>query len=295
MDGAPPGMSAEAEIAEEYREAIRAVRPDLAGRPMVLHTRGWDSNAVEAGDAIFKFPKHAEAPARLRREAKFLALIAPRVPLAVPRMTLHETPMLFSEHVMIPGTIIETAGYDALSEAQKQAMAEVLAGFYAALHAIPVEVAIAAGAEPKPEWPEAAAVLPILHDRLPAHAHAFAERVFATYMELPAEEEIFGYFDGHGWNMAFDHERGVLNGVYDFADAAIGPLTREFTYSNLTSTDLTQRLITAYEGITGKAIDRRAVDVRTTIQHLSELAEAEGDGVDEFARTVAQWCEVRLP
>ncbi len=37
--------------------------------PMVLHTRGWDSNAVEAGDTIFKFPKRDEAVERLRREA----------------------------------------------------------------------------------------------------------------------------------------------------------------------------------------------------------------------------------
>ncbi len=33
--------------------------------------------------------------------------------------------------------------------------------------------------------------------------------------------------------MAFDHETGVLNGVYDFADAAIGPLSREFTYAEI--------------------------------------------------------------
>jgi aminoglycoside phosphotransferase (APT) family kinase protein len=281
------------EIAAQYRAAIAAVRPDLAGAPMVLHTRGWDSNAVEAGDTIFKFPKHADAPARLRREAKFLALIAPRVPLAVPRMTLHESPILFSEHVMIPGDIIETSGYDVLSDAQKQAMAETLAGFYAALHAIPVSEAIAAGAEPKPEWPDAAAVLPVLRQRLPAPVHDFAERVFAAYLELPHEDTIFGYFDGHGWNMAFDHARGVLNGVYDFADAAIGPRTRELTYSSLTSTDLTERLITAYEAQTGVAIDRRVVALRMTIQHLSELAEAEGEGVDAFARTVVQWCELR--
>lgn len=288
-------MSDAAAIAEDYRDAIRVVRPDLAGLPMVLHTRGWDSNAVEAGDTIFKFPKHPAAPARLRREAKFLALVAPRVPLAVPRMTLHETPTLFSEHVMIPGTIIETAGYDVLSDAQKQAMAEKLASFYVALHAIPLADAIAAGAEPKPEWPEAAAVLPLLHQRLPAPLHDFAERVFGAYLGLPPEETIFGYFDGHGWNMAFDHDRGVLNGVYDFADAAIGPLSREFTYSSLTSHDLTRRMIGAYERLTGKAIDRRAVDIRTTVQHLSELAEAEGEGVDDFARTVALWCELRAP
>ena len=38
----------------EYRAAIEAVRPDLIDMPMVVHTRGWDSNAVEAGDTIFK-------------------------------------------------------------------------------------------------------------------------------------------------------------------------------------------------------------------------------------------------
>ena len=276
------------DIAAQYRDAIGAVRPDLAGLPMVLHTRGWDSNAVEVGDTIFKFPKHEDAPARLRREARVLALVAPRVPLAVPRMTLHESPTLFSEHRMIPGEIIETAGYDALGEAQKQALAETLAGFYAALHVIPVAEASAAGAEPKPEWPEAAAVLPVLHERLPAAVHAFAERAFAAYLELPHEATIFGYFDGHGWNMAFDHARGVLNGVYDFADAALGPLTREFTYSSLTSPDLTARLITAYEAITGKAIDRRAVAIRMSVQNFAELAEL--DEHDEaFAAAVVRW------
>jgi hypothetical protein len=276
------------EIAAQYRAAIAAVRPDLSGAPMVLHTRGWDSNAVETGDTIFKFPKHADAPARLRREAKFLALIAPRVPLAVPRMILHESPTLFSEHVMIPGDIIETADYDVLSDAQKEGMAEALAGFYAALHTIPVSEAVAAGAEPKPEWPDAAAVLPVLHARLPAPVHEFAERVFAAYLELPHEDTIFGYFDGHGWNMAFDHQRGVLNGVYDFADAAIGPRTREFTYSSLTSTDLTERLITAYEAETGIAIDRRAVAIRMSVQNFSELAELEEHDPD-FAATVVRW------
>lgn len=276
------------EIAAQYRAAIAAVRPDLSRAPMVLHTRGWDSNAVEAGDIIFKFPKHADAPARLRREAKFLALIAPRVPLAVPRMILHESPTLFSEHVMIPGDIIETADYDVLSDAQKEGMAEALAAFYAALHTIPVSEAVAAGAEPKPEWPDAAAVLPVLHARLPAPVHEFAERVFAAYLELPHEDTIFGYFDGHGWNMAFDHQRGVLNGVYDFADAAIGPRTREFTYSSLTSTDLTERLIAAYEAETGIAIDRRAVAIRMSVQNFSELAELEEHDPD-FAATVVRW------
>jgi aminoglycoside phosphotransferase (APT) family kinase protein len=191
---------------------------------------------------------------------------------------------------MIPGTIIETAGYDVLSEAQKQTMAEILAGFYAALHAIPVAEAIAAGAEPKPEWPEAEAILPVLRERLPIDVHAFAERVLAAYATLPREDVIFGYFDGHGWNMAFDHERGVLNGVYDFADAAIGPRSREFTYASLTSPDLTERMIPAYAELTGKPVDARTVAIRMSVQNLAELAELEAPD-EAFAAGVVRWCE----
>lgn len=276
-------------IAADYRDAIRTVRPDLAGLPLVLHTRGWDSNAVEVGGTIFKFPKQAEAVPRLRREAAFLSLVRQRVALAVPDMKLHESPTLFSEHTMIPGTIIETPGYDVLSDVQKQAMAETLARFYADLHTIPVADAIAAGAEPKHGWPPAEETLSVLRDRLPRDVWEFAARAFAAYDDLPAEEEIFGYFDGHGWNMAFDHERGVLNGVYDFADAAIGPLSREFTYPALTSTDLAERIVAMYEALTGRRIDRRTMAVRLSVQNFSELA---GDAPDEeFTRRVVQWSE----
>lgn len=278
-------------IPADYVAAIRTVRPDLADGPMTLHTRGWDSNAVEAGDTIFKFPKRPESVLRLRREAAFLALVRPRVPLRVPDLVLHETPTLFSQHRMIPGTVIETAGYDALSDARKQAMAAALAGFYAALHAIPVVDGMAAGAEPKPEWPAGDVVLPIIATRLSAGHMAQARRAFAAYAALPEEEAIFGYFDGHGWNMAFDHENGLLNGVYDFADAAIGPRSREFTYSSLTSPDLTERIIGAYERLTGFEVDRQVVALRMTIQNLSELAEMDETDAAGFALGVAAWLD----
>src|SRR5690242_12981633 len=133
----------------DYRAAIAVVRPDLAGMPMLVHTAGWDSDAVEVGDTIFKFPKRPDAVPRLRKEARLLARVRPRVPLTVPDMRLHETPVVFSEHAKIPGEMIETPQYDVLTAPQRQAMAEALAGFYAALHAIPPEEARAAGAAVK--------------------------------------------------------------------------------------------------------------------------------------------------
>ena len=160
-----------------YRAAISVVRPDLTKAPMMLHTRGWDSDAVEAGGFIFKFPKRPEAVERLKLEARILALVRPRVSLGVPDLRLHDGPPVFSEHRMIPGEVIETEGYAVLSEAQKAALAEALAGFYAALHMIPVAEAVTIGVEPKPDWPSGDGVLGRLMDRLPVAMHDYAQCV----------------------------------------------------------------------------------------------------------------------
>ena len=272
----------------EYRAAIASVRPDLAGVPMVVHTAGWDSDAAEVGDTIFKFPKRADAIPRLRKEARLLALIRPRVPLTVPDMRLHETSTVFSEHTKIPGEMIETPHYDVLTTPQRQAMAEALAGFYAALHAIPAEEARTAGAMQKPGWPPSAQIMAEAETILPAPLHQWARAVLVAYDALPSGDEILGYFDGHGWNMAFDHARGVLNGLYDFADAGIGSRARDLNYSNFISADLTERIVAAYEKHTSLTIDRREVALHTAVQRLAELGE-EQKAPAWFLANVVEW------
>jgi aminoglycoside phosphotransferase (APT) family kinase protein len=273
---------------DDYRAAIVSVRPDLAGLPLTVHTGGWDSDAVEVGAIIFKFPKRPDAIPRLRKEAQLLALIRPRVPLTVPDMRLHEQPMVFSEHAKIPGEMIETPQYEVLTSPQRQAMADTLARFYAALHDIPTEAARGAGAGPKPSWPPGVEIMAEAEAILPAELHIWARDVLAAYDALPSGEEIFGYFDGHGWNMAFDHARGVLNGVYDFADAGLGPRARDLNYSSFISADLTDRLVSAYQDLTGFRIDRREVALHTAVQRLAELGEDQ-KSPGWFLANVVQW------
>jgi len=276
------------QIPARHLGAIAAIRPDLAALPMLLHTEGWDSDAVEAGGTIFKFHKRPEAIPRLRKEARILALIRPRVPLAVPDMRLHEAPELCSEHAKIPGEMIETPQYAVLSDAQRDAMATTLAAFYAALHAIPVDVAQAAGAEPNPGWPPAREIMQLVEATLPPGLHAWARAVLTAYDAVPSSRTTFCYYDGHGWNMAFDHQRGVLNGVYDFADAGLGPRAKDLCYSSFISTDLTERLVTAYEAATGETVDRRQVALYTAIQRLAELGAGAKD-LSWFVANVVHW------
>lgn len=98
--------------------------------------------------------------------------------------------------------------------------------FYAELHRLPPARMRAVGALPVRPWESPAAMRRRALPLLPAAWRERAERLVREYAKLPADPlgSIFGFFDGHGWNMAFDSEAGRLNGVYDFADAGIGPL-----------------------------------------------------------------------
>jgi hypothetical protein len=94
--------------------------------------------------------------------------------------------------------------------------------------------------------------------------------------------------------MAFDHDRGRLNGIYDFGDSGIAPLHQEFIYSNFISRDLTERIVTAYASFTGRNLDRRRIDILTGAHRLWELGEATGDPahLQLAIESVAKWAGV---
>ena len=274
---------------EELRKIIVWVLPEFEQSRLVLLNAGWDSVGVEAdGEWIFKFPRRPAAEERLRKECRLLALIRPRVELPVPEMVLYEAQALFSRHRKLPGQFLETHDYLALTDAQRDAVAEKMAGLYAQLHAIPHAEARAAGATAIDAWmppAEIARCEPYLPPDLVPHLAP----TLAAYMALPEDpsELVYGYFDGHGWNMAFDKTTGTLNGVYDFADSGFGARHQDLSYSNWISRDLTLRIISRYERITGHAIARDRVMLYSQVLRFLEFADAAPSRDDLPARLAA--------
>lgn len=272
--------------------------PEHAGGQFSLLSEGWDSVAVDVDDRIiFKFPRHPQGEAALRREVAILGVVGAAVSMSVPSLTLFETPQAFSRHVKIPGDHLVTAQYDSLPETSRRLLGEAMGRFYGELHAIEPARALAAGAERVEDWLSADDILRLTWPILPQHLRPFAQATMAEWASLPPDPHgmIYGFFDGHGWNMAFDHAAGRLNGIYDFADSGIGPLHQEFIYSSLVSADLTERIIANYESLTGRAIDRGRVDLLTATHRLRELAvEAHlPDNVPDLLATVEAWANRR--
>lgn len=271
---------------------IGQVAPELAGQPYEVLGEGWDSVALDiAGQWIFKFPRSAWAEGALLREAGFLKAILPRVRMRLPELVLHEVDGApFSQHRKIPGAHLLAADYKKLDEGRRDPLARQLAGLHADLHAIPPSDMESAGAGavealPTPEWIEERI------GRLPPHLLIYARNTVARWREERARvpDLVFGQFDGHGWNMAFDHDAGVLNGVYDFADAGVGERHRDFSSTNWIDPDLTERIIVHYSALTGIAIDHRRVDLYTAVLRLWEhLGE---DDIPSSLRSLEAWAE----
>jgi aminoglycoside phosphotransferase (APT) family kinase protein len=239
-------------------------------------TTGWDCIAVDAGDRlIFKFPRDDEVAQSLTREAKLLEVIRPAVTLPVPGLIVDPGPPLFSRHDKLRGEHLVTAGYERLPEAARDRLAADIAQFYAELHALDDRRMAEAGAAVIRPWLAPERILETALPLLPEGLRPRAARMITAWTRLPPDPHgtTYGFFDGRGWNMAFDAERQRLNGIYDFGDSGFGALHQEFIYTNFISPDLTARSVAAYERVTGRHLDRERIALLTAVHRLSELAE----------------------
>ncbi|KKZ86942.1 aminoglycoside resistance protein [Rhizobium phaseoli] len=278
----------------DFRTLITSVFPHLTASVFKLSAKSWDSIAVDVDDTlIFKFPRHLGAERALVKEAALLDIIRPSLSMAVPDMRIHDGPPIFSCHAKLEGEHLIDQDYEALGEGVRQRLADDLARFYAELHALDPDRLRAAGAAAIQPWQSPDVVRAKALPLLPADIQRFAQTVVSDFEFLPPDPygNVYGFFDGHGWNMAFDFRHGRLNGIYDFADSGFGPLHQEFIYSNFISPDLTARIVSAYEILTGRRLDRRRIAIMTGFHRLSELAELADDpaNVEQMIRSAANW------
>jgi aminoglycoside phosphotransferase (APT) family kinase protein len=256
------------------RQRIAAVAPEAADLAFDILDEGWDSLAIAAGPWIFKFPRAPEPAERLRKEARLLALVRPRLTMRVPDLVLHQAGGTFSQHLRIPGGHLTSADYARLGEAERADLARSIAIMHAELHDIPVAAAEAAGAEVLVPALTGEETLSRLRPVLPPPLLSFLEHTIAAHAALGENpREVFGHFDAHGWNMAFDHASGRLNGVFDFGDAGLGPRHKDLGYTGFIAPDLTRRIVSDYAALTGRAIAIERVMLYHSALRLIETAE----------------------
>ncbi len=263
-----------------YRDAIVHAFPELRDAVFRPLTMGWHSLAIDADDRlIFKFPRGEEAERALRREARLLSAVRPHLTMPVPDLELIEGPVPFSRHTKIEGEHLVTEQYERLPATARERLAEALALFYAQLHDLDPAAMREAGATTILPWQSLEDIRSKALPRVPPEHRALCERTIGAYEALGPDPlgTTYGFFDGHGWNMAFDHARQRINGVYDFADSGFGPLHQDFVYAAFISLELTRMIADRYARMTGKPIDTERIGILIGMHRLSELSELADD------------------
>jgi aminoglycoside phosphotransferase (APT) family kinase protein len=141
---------------EPLARDLTSVFPDLSPiAPLRVIGRGFRSLAVEtAGGVVLRIGRRPEALIGYEREFRLLPLIADRLPLAVPRPQYRAAPderfpFGIIGYQTLPG---ESLHPPMLARADIGAIARAIGRFLHALHNVPIEMALSAGAQDATEW-----------------------------------------------------------------------------------------------------------------------------------------------
>ena len=276
--------------------AIVAAHPALHAEAFTVLTHSWDSIAIALGPMTFKFPQSEPAAASLRREVALLRVIRPRLSVPVPDMALFEGPPVFSAHPTLPGDHLPPDAYAALPEAAKARLGvDARQVLRATCTASPTDLDASrrrparAGGGPNPDvlldtrcsrrCPNRCAPAPAMSSgSMPPSAPIRWVRPAVTST-------------GTAGTWPSTSPGNALPELYDFADAGIGPVHREFVYPGFIARDLVLRIVAAYAAETGRRPDQRRIDILTAALRLSELAGATGnpDHLGDMRRNAVEW------
>jgi aminoglycoside phosphotransferase (APT) family kinase protein len=233
---------------------------------------GWDSTVYEVnGEWIVRVPRRDEVRVWMRREASLLPVLAPALPVPVPRFEAVEDTVAVS-FVAYPKLSGQPLGATAYRGGDGSSLAVRLGEFLAALHAFPREQATRAGVSEADaaDWLE--------------QQRALLGRCEAEVMPLLAESErrcarvVFGDFLS-SWDGSLEpalvhgdlgpahilHRGSSVSGVIDWSDARLGDPALDFAWLlHGTTESFTEALVETYAA--GRPADS-ALSARALFYH----------------------------
>jgi aminoglycoside 2''-phosphotransferase len=215
------------------REIVR-VAPEFLAEPIAPLGEGMDNLAVLVGGAaVFRFAKHDDAAAGLRREIALLPRLARGLSLAIPRFQQvgeHSvTGLPFVGYALIQGEPLSPQLYQGLPAATRDGILGDLVSFLNAVHAFPVEQAVDCGVVSCGGRADFIGTLQRARvDAFPLLECAVRQKVESQLEAFLEDHANFDYapvlLHADLWpeHVLFSRRMGRLAGVIDFGDVSIG-------------------------------------------------------------------------
>jgi aminoglycoside phosphotransferase/SAM-dependent methyltransferase len=236
------------------------------------------------GDYIIKLPKPHRGVHGVTAEQKITDFLSGKVQLPMPSISVHAEPVVLARYRKLPGETFDKNRYAQLSADNKNALAAQLAKFIVDLHTIPASLIQRAKLELSPSWelkPD------LIEEQLSAGDDDVIKALLPEVLrnqralEVPQSNVVFGHFDLHGGNLLFDKEHAHVTGVIDFGNCKLGDLHQDLSTMNLSSPDLTTRIVDQYEQLTKRKVNRLLVQHYTTAFYLNLLAGLKRNKTDD--------------
>ena len=271
--------------------ALSAAHPAIPFADAVVVDTGWDFVVVDTGEWIFRVPRREPVATVLAIERRLLALLAGRLPVPVPDLSLHATAdgTPYGLYQRLPGHPAACADAAALTGD--------IAALLTALHAVdPLDALVLGLAAPGKLDLEllagraAAEVVPLL----PWDAVAALHDAFAELREPPPAECVIHADLGEANLLVAD---GRLAGVVDWSDAHVGDPAMDLTwFVQCLGAAEAQAALAAYVPPPGTDVDalwRRAV-AHATVQPVHAVLYGLDQGLPSYvARQLARLAPAR--
>lgn len=213
---------------------VAAAAPDLAGLPVTPYGEGWDNAAFLVGARwVFRFPRRPLAVPLLEVESRWLPVLAPHLPLAVPApaYTGVADGWPFAGYRELEGT---TACRAALDRAARHRAAPRLGAFLRALHGLPVPDDAPPDTMRRADLPYRAGQLherlDTLADRLDPAQLAAARHATDALSAVPAPDRppCWMHGDLYARHVIVDAEHDVV-GIIDWGDLHAGERSKDLS------------------------------------------------------------------
>jgi aminoglycoside phosphotransferase (APT) family kinase protein len=260
------------------------------------HGDGSDNAILETADGwMLRFPRDEESGAEF--ELALLARLRGRLPYRIPAIEWHGKHTRMAAYRKITGEAFDADDYEDATEVQREALASSMARFLAALHEslTPAEITELEVPEIDPQGELSALVREM--SWLPAKQWRHAETLIGQFATMwvagrPDEPKVLLHNDFQPGNMAFAEPVGELCGVWDFANAKVGPPAFDFRYFAGASGDLLERVAGHYQMLTTHPIDVRAAIVACRIEDLYDVLCTRDE--DLFEAVVDRWAHAPI-
>ena len=247
-----------------FLRKIQAEFPDLRWTSHRYLTHGWDHAVVILDEAfVFRAPKAQVYRDALADEVRLLRHLRPRVDVGIPDYTYRSADGSFAGYPLLPGRELDVASFRALSDSQRERIADQLAAFLTAVHEMPKSIARELGVsepDPRKDFEDLrrdteALVLPRLAQHEVPVVRAFLTEMAAESRAVHPTTLVHG--DLSGEHVLWDAESQQVN-IIDFSDRSIGDLALDFAGLQAYGNEFIEQVLERYRGPKDEGTLRRA-------------------------------------